>query len=65
MRSLTLCILFLLTVTLARAQDATPDATDGWTIEQRCVGEPVDQLTVQEGERPADTPKRKVRRNTK
>ncbi|MFN8372385.1 MAG: hypothetical protein U0694_05855 [Anaerolineae bacterium] len=35
-----LCCLLLLTVTLARAQEATPAAAVGWTMEQRCVGEP-------------------------
>jgi hypothetical protein len=32
--------LILLTFTLAHAQESTPEPADGWTIEQRCVGEP-------------------------
>jgi hypothetical protein len=40
MRILTLSILFLLAITLAHAQDTTPEADDAWAIEQRCVAEP-------------------------
>jgi hypothetical protein len=32
--------IILLFVSLAHAQESTPEPDDGWTIEQRCIGEP-------------------------
>jgi hypothetical protein len=40
MRITLIFCLLLLTFTLAHAQESTPEPTDGWTIEQRCVTEP-------------------------
>jgi hypothetical protein len=40
MRITLICCLLLLTFTLVRAQESTPEPTNGWTIEQRCVAEP-------------------------